>query len=115
MLWRAAGRLGRVKRFGAPDLVLCDFDAPQVPDVERIERILDTIAERPLWYLWEPTAHGLHLTIRLARPLDAWQILCLQALLGSDWRREAMNWFRLYCSQDKSNWRWNVLYEYKLY
>lgn len=56
--------------------------------------------------------------------MEPLQALALQAILGSDYRRETLNWFRL-DSQRKiqanssdlspASFRWNILYHRKLY
>jgi len=57
------------------------------------------------------TGHGYHIDIRLWNRLGPLQTIQLQALLGSDIRRENHNLQRvIYCPQMKS---WNLLYTWK--
>jgi hypothetical protein len=57
------------------------------------------------------TAHGWHLILLVSNEVASKDLILLQALLGSDFRREAMNWDRCTRMQGDS---WNRLYNLKV-
>lgn len=63
------------------------------------------------------TARGWHVTIELERDVTALELVAMQAILGSDPRRETFNLVRVRNLADVPPcWeeRWNVLYSAKL-
>jgi len=100
-------------------MLYLDFDGP-FP--ERFEQklffVFRTIRITPVFWRIDRTAHGYHVIVGLPVALEPFQTLALQAILGSDWRRESLNWFRLYNMPANSRLHlenWNILYEYKIY
>lgn len=111
----ATDRLGLVKEYADPNRTLCDYDAPaRPPGVTEVLALSRTIGVKPEWMRYDKTEHGWHLVVHWGERLTPWQTLALQAILGSDKRREALNWFRLFNSRRPSR-HWNILYEYKVY
>lgn len=69
----------------------------------------------------ERTRRGWHVVIRLREKLLPSEIVALQSILGSDGRREALNFMRAFAMRQKCNgvtgyWRkrWNILFAGKL-
>ena len=108
------GRAGIVKLYGKPNLTLCDYDSgewsPPYPLICRIARMLDIV---PVWSRYDRTEHGWHLVIQWNRSFTPLEIIAIQAVLGSDRKREAYNLARVF-SGKASNARWNLLFEYKI-
>jgi hypothetical protein len=100
--------------------ILLDFDGPLPDDFaercEFIQRTLElTIEDGAL--ISSSTNGGVHVRMRLREPVAEWLIVVMQALLGSDYRRETYNVRRVLTLSDApAFWhsRWNVLYERKL-
>jgi malate synthase len=68
------------------------------------------------WDMFE-TARGYHIVLEIEEPLEPLSIVLVQALCGSDLRRETFNMARvLKLSDAPLFWqsRWNVLYSEKL-
>ncbi|MGI8966679.1 MAG: hypothetical protein ACR2H1_11405 [Limisphaerales bacterium] len=68
-------------------------------------------------YSYSPSGRGMHVVIYLNEMLTPNQIVFLQSLLGSDWRRETFNYIRAQAVGDApAFWRtrWNVLYADKV-
>lgn len=108
-------KFGVVKELYDPYCVYLDIDSGR-PDLMTLWKRLRVCKLRPEWMRIDRTLHGYHVVIRLQSKLSPWKILALQAILGSDPRREAMNWARLN-AEPKSKFalrRWNILYEYKI-
>jgi len=63
------------------------------------------------------TTRGLHVTFETPRKLENMDIVCLQSLLGSDWKRETYNFIRVRNLRKNSHpffsKHWNVLYRKK--
>lgn len=81
--------------------------------------VLRTIGLRPIWLRTDRTRRGWHIVIRLTRALLPAECVALQALLGSDDRRECMNLLRVMSIARRDPgpfWRhrWNLLFSYKL-
>jgi len=53
------------------------------------------------------TRKGWHVYIDLTNKLSDMEVVALQAILGSDWKREALNWRRAHRKECKN---WNVLF-----
>jgi hypothetical protein len=81
--------------------------------------VLRTIGLRPMWLRTDRTRRGWHVIIRLTRSLRPAETVAVQALLGSDSRRESLNLMRAISVQRRDPgpfWRrrWNLLFSYKL-
>jgi len=57
---------------------------------------------------------NFHWIIKIRENLTPMQIVCIQAIMGSDWKRECFNMLRASQLEDKSelvNKHWNVLFK----
>ena len=60
------------------------------------------------------TQHGYHVYVYLAENLDNWEIVAVQAILGSDFKRECFNLNRIKREPYKNSHRkWNLLFKRK--
>lgn len=92
-------------------------------------RLPEEIGERIVWVLrtmklpvrsvsYRRTRHGWHVEIEIARQMHPWRVIAIQAVLGSDYRRETFNlrrtsqWSRLPAVARK---HWNVLFSRKIH
>lgn len=70
----------------------CDYDRVRLPRIER--RIATLCAAHRLTVECisiRKTRRGWHVTIEVRQRLAFWRVVLLQALLGSDWKRELFN------------------------
>jgi hypothetical protein len=107
---------GVVDRRGSSRTLLLDFDG-EGPDWGRIYNVARRHRLKPVAMELYRTRHGWHVVVFTRRRVEPWQALVLQALMGSDWRRESLNLLRLWDTagqvQRGLKWRWNVLYNGK--
>ena len=88
-----------------------DYDSDNIP----INRIMYVTRYLGL-YIKEcrvrKTKHGFHFTLKVLSKLDFEDkdICLMQALMGSDFRREFLNYLRILNEVE----RWNVLYKWKM-
>jgi hypothetical protein len=85
----------------ASDYVLqLDFDSPEIPDdgavVFGLLKDLGFIPEDTRWEQWRSKSGNWHVQIHFDEPVPARQRVLLQALLGSDPKREALNLARIH-------------------
>ncbi len=81
--------------------------------------MLRKLGLRPAFIEYFRTRKGWHVWIRLRRGLDRGERVALQALLGSDPRREELNLMRVIGIRRngiRGEWseRWNLLFRHKL-
>jgi len=93
--------------------ILIDVDGP-LHDVEwRCQQLVRLGVIRVRMIRYDRTAHGWHVIVDVPGRRSSLEVVALQAIIGSDWKREAFNLMRvknldgvpLYWRQ-----RWNVLY-----
>lgn len=87
------------------------------PVIDRVEIILKTIGIKGYIYNSRSTTNGAHFDVELNHKITPIETVCLQALCGSDWKREANNLRRVLSGVTKTKWgreRFNVLYDRKL-
>jgi hypothetical protein len=92
---------------GAPNVLVTRW--PFVCQIFRLREVNRTLDRS--------THDGIHASIEVEETLTATAIVALQAILGSDWKRETYNLMRaLVVDQAPDFWqpRWNVLYSAKL-
>lgn len=116
-------KVDRIKKFGVikeladSHTTLLDFDNP-IPRNWYIKLlwVSRTIHAKPIYCRTDKTKHGYHIIVKWDREWSDYQILALQSILGSDYRREALNLFRLDNSPQTpaAKQRWNILYERKV-
>lgn len=69
----------------------------------------------PTWIRHDRTKRGWHVSVRLSKSLSPAEIVALQAVLGSDPRRESLNLMRVIFQRwERAPQRWNLLYREKL-
>ena len=92
-----------------------DYDVPEAPPIGWwMFRALNLTVQLARW---DRTANGWHVLIWVKEELEPTEIVALQAILGSDPRREAFNLMRVRSLEDVPEWwrgKWNVLFERKL-
>jgi hypothetical protein len=85
---------------------------------DRIWWTLRTMKLSVRWISYRRTRHGWHVEIEVARRIHPWRVIAIQAVLGSDYRRETFNLRRT------SQWsslpavardHWNVLFSRKIH
>ena len=111
-----------VERINRPDtgVIKLDVDGPMPNDLtERIEFVFATLGVRvrEMGRVTSPRGNGHHVMVKLSDPVPALAAVAIQAILGSDWRRETFNLQRALVLADAPefwHFRWNVLYSEKL-
>jgi hypothetical protein len=106
-----------MKEFSAPDTVMLDIDhRRQAPALDELYKVFHVLQITPEWIRQDKTRHGWHVVIKLPRRLHKLALVALQAILGSDPRRETLNLMRA-LSIGMTGFaaeRWNILFERKL-
>lgn len=114
------GRWGIIDAKAKPNRAYLDFDlARPVPRCYPVFSTLRTIGLRAHWICYTRTRKGWHLDIDLSCKLVPGETIALQAILGSDARRETLNLMRVIAMRrfrTSKFWRerWNILYSGKL-
>lgn len=107
------GQFGQVKIYGDRYTTLSDIDRKKPPTLERVFRVSHVVGLGVSWVrIDRSSSERWHLVIRWRRAMSRSQIVALQLLMGSDWRREMFNFYRV-LSGIRSR-RWNFLFEEKL-
>ena len=88
-------RFGVMKERASTRKILCDFDQPAPPPTRGIWRVLRIVGVRPRYIRYDRTRHGWHVVIGLTMSLTGAELIAIQAILGSDYKREALNLMRL--------------------
>lgn len=95
-----------------------DFDRKRPPV---IEDALYLVCRYCGWNItalsWRRTENGWHVEVFLVRPITPLRAIAAQAILGSDWRREALNlakWRRRHPRGSLERQEWNVLFTRKI-
>jgi hypothetical protein len=92
----------------------CDYDGYVPRNMgQRLEMLARLHRLRVVWYRLDRTRHGYHLIVKLSTRVSLARVILLQALLGSDWKREAFNSARILNARNVPlYWRQrvNVLY-----
>ena len=107
------GRPGLVKQYHDPALTLLDFDHSRPVSLRKIWELAEQLRIRPTWIEYDRTNRGYHVIIRWNRKFRPLETIAIQAILGSDRRRELFALARV-MSGARSK-RWNLLFEYKLF
>lgn len=98
---------------------MLDFDFRRVPRVRPIWSVFRVVGLRPAWIRTDRTRRGWHVVIGLRENLQPAETVALQAILGSDDRREGLNLMRVIAIRKNpppAFWknRWNLLFSSKL-
>lgn len=96
----------------------CDFDGSIPRDIaRRLQMLARVLGLRYEWIRYDRTQHGWHMEIgfQYLTKLSPTEIVLVQSVLGSDWKRELFNARRARdLSRHPALWRraprWNVLY-----
>lgn len=109
-------RYGIMKEWSDPAVIMCDYDTPTAPGFLEFTKVFHTLGITPISVRYDRTKRGWHVVIVLPRDLHKCATVALQAILGSDPRRETLNLMRaLSTNMDRfASQRWNVLFESKL-
>lgn len=94
-------------------LILVDYDGDIPTDVwKRLEMVSRVQQLRVRWVRFDRTKHGYHMIVNVANRLGFMRTILIQALLGSDWKRETFNSRRALARHIPKFWRErrNVLY-----
>lgn len=96
--------------------ICCDFDGPIPRDTEwRIRFAAWTIGFTVKYVRFDRTRNGWHMIVETRERFTPTELVLLQSLLGSDWKREVYNARRARTlSRQPALWRraprWNTLY-----
>lgn len=102
---------------GRMNVLLLDYDS--VDDAAHALTRLPLVANQTgvrvqaISYEYSSSKRGVHVVVFLKDFLPAFQVVLLQSLCGSDWRRETFNQFRVRnLARARAFWRkrWNVFY-----
>lgn len=117
--WRLV-RFGRIKEIASrSDRALLDFDFRRVPRLGPMWAVCRIVGLRPRSIRTDRTRRGWHVIVELNERLQAAELVALQAVLGSDNRRECLNLMRVIGMRKhpvSPFWRrrWNLLFERKI-
>jgi len=108
-------RFGKMKEFSDPRKIMLDIDRPEPISTWEINRVFHILGICPESIRYDRTRHGWHVVIMLPVALEKTAIVALQAILGSDPRRETLNLFRALSTvwDTFREERWNILFQYK--
>lgn len=105
---------GVVEYYHRPDLILTDFDNDKPVTLPRICEIMGELRLKVRAAEYKKTRRGWHVVLFLARDLQPLETVAVQAILGSDPKRETFNLARVMGGRAKDSIRWNLLFDYKL-
>lgn len=93
--------------YGSPTTLLLDLDLDKDPQAEKTykENLLmlqEFVAVIEL-QRWRSKSGNLHVVVQLPYPLPITERLLLQAVLGSDLKRELLGYLKLYDGSDQHN------------
>ena len=113
------GAAGIMEEFSDEFTIMLDYDRKRTPRLLFLFSLFRMCKLRTLFVRDDKTKKGWHRTIKLSSPLPRLAIIAIQALLGSDSRREALNLMRVMRTlrggmSDFQSRRWNILYASKL-
>lgn len=71
----------------------CDFDGPLPVDFDKRVGMVVRLSNlgTPVAIRIDRTRRGYHVVIMVRRRVAFWRVVLLQALIGSDWKRELFN------------------------
>lgn len=113
-------KVGVVNDVATNRTLYLDMDQPASPRLAPIFAICRIVGVRPMWIEYRRTQNGWHVVLVLRDRLERAEIVALQALCGSDKRRETLNLMRVLAIRrtpiTDPFWqqRWNLLYSRKL-
>lgn len=101
-----------MKEYGDNRTTFCDYDSVKSPNVLGMWAIGRRLGLRPASIRYDRTKRGWHVIVLWNKGLHPLAIVALQAVLGSDLKREGLNLMRV-MSNPRSK-KWNLLYSRKL-
>ena len=109
-------RFGEMKEYARRDRIYCDFDRAKRPTLSGLWTLARLCGLRIRWVRLDRTRRGWHMVCQLHAALEPLAIVAIQAILGSDYRRESLNLMRcLSGPRGKNQARgWNILFRRKL-
>jgi hypothetical protein len=109
-------RWAEVKETADEYTCLCDYDGRLPADLrQRVRAVRRLLGLRTVYRRLDRTARGFHMVLRWDTALTPTEIIAVQAILGSDPMREAMNLMRVRAKPGGMVERqfWNLLYSQK--
>jgi hypothetical protein len=114
------GQIDRVSDFpqGYALFMDCDTKNPdRLPQPAFIRWILTIIGIQSSSIVYRETKRGFHVIIRILEKLEPVELVAVQAILGDDPMRAALNLMRARQSEIMDDYwrtRWNILYDHKV-
>lgn len=110
---------GEMEEYSAPNKLMLDFDRRRTPKMGGLFVLLRMCGLRVKHICDTRSRRGWHRVITLTETLGKFEIIAIQALAGSDRRREGLNLMRALRSRECGmsrfqESRWNILYSRKL-
>jgi hypothetical protein len=103
------GRAGYVKQYAKENLLLLDVDQQRAPRLERMFRVLRGVGIKSKYVRLDKTERGWHVVILMNRKVPPAVTVALQAIMGSDYKRETFNIRRVISGVELGK-RWNLLF-----
>lgn len=95
-------------------IIKCDYDGRVPADLAARVQMLARVQRLTVEYVaFRRTRHGWHVTVAVRQRMALLRVVCAQAVLGSDWKREIFNSRRALATRRTSAFwreRANVLY-----
>ena len=113
------GSMGIMEEYADEHTIMLDYDRRRTPALAPVFVGLRMCGLRIVSLRDDRTRKGWHRIIRIQERLTRWETVALQAVLGSDRRRETLNLMRLMRTRETGmspfqERRWNILYSRKL-
>jgi hypothetical protein len=114
------GKWGIVEEKSEYNKILLDFDTGRrTPMLSGVYVTLRALQLRAIWIRCDRTKKGWHVTIKINHRLECAEIVAIQAICRSDFKRETLNLMRVIAMRKygaSKFWkkRWNILYSGKL-
>ena len=106
---------GEIKELAASNKAYCDYDHTEPVRLRGVWALARTLGSRISYVRYDRTKRGWHAVICFNRSFSPAEIVAVQAVLGSDYKREALNLSRVIsCTSRAGMKRWNLLYRVKL-
>ena len=107
-----------MEEFAEADKTLCDYDGAMPRNIaQRVFALAGMIGAKPLWIRQDRTRRGWHLIVKWDQEFTPAELTAIQAILGSDPNREALNLSRVRAGIETAGQQrcWNILYRRKVY
>lgn len=98
--------------------LLLDFDGPIPARFDwQLAEVCRCLVLKCQWWRVSRSKRGWHICVSLKGRIAPISVVAIQAILGSDWRREMFNLYRARRLRRMDPWwrdKWNVLYSTKV-